>query len=356
MKKVRKGKKCIVKKCHQLQNTYADFLAHCPKTVRILLFVGALILGLTGGVYVYAKYYSVSAREGIAIATGVYFTANYAAEGEDYVESLVDIVYKGGDSSFDFEIRNYENNLLFNTSDVDIPYTIEFWLESEIIDGAIYSVSDGDGGNYTLLTGEENKVTIADQSINGGMAQAKAYTIGIDAPGDSGHVPIPIYVRVRTLEGSLVSRVLTGKVILSTTGRAESYIESQGFVIPEEPEGKTEFERLNSLSALTYEILTVGAVSNSGDSTEEIKLSWDSTVLSIDLFDAAYMSWLEEDSNRKAPTDEGNGWYSITIQAMPYSAENIVFFRGKDYATKATDLETLHTYVKAEKTVTVLSE
>lgn len=339
----------------------ADFLARSPKALRFFISLLVVILGLTGGTYVYAKYYSLSAKEGIAIATGVYFTANYAhdADGE-FVENLVNIGYKGGDASFTLEVRNYENNLLFNTDNVNIPYTIELWLESTPTDGAEYSVSVGEGVNDTkqvLGSDAGNPVEISGQSIDGGSARANNYYISLDALEN--HEAIPIYVRIQTLEGSLINRTLTGKMLLSGSAKTESKIESQGFVIPKEPADVSKFERLNSLSAFTYEVLTVGSVASSG-ATEELKISWDPTVLSIDLFDEAYLEWVE--AQKKAnpdveitgpAVDTDTGRHYIVIDIMPYSAENIVFFRGAEFDTKATDLETLETFIDADKIVTI---
>lgn len=333
------------------------------RTAAIFL---ALLLGLAGGIYVYAKYYSISAKEGIAIATGVYFTANYAAASttemdengnqvqvEAFVESVVDSSYKGGDASFTFEIRNYENNLLFNTSNVDIPYTVEFWLGEEITDGAAYSVKVLEtGASHILIAGEANRITIANQSIDGGAANANKYEISVDAPGDSGHVAIPVYVRAQTLSGSLINRTLTGKMILSSTDRTTSYIETNEFVVPEEVDRNdkaAKFEALEKQAAFTYEIRTAGAVT-SGELTENLVVSWNPNVLQIDLFDEAYLNWL--DKNPTGLKADAEGWYSIEIEAMPYASENIGFFRGIEFATKATDWDILHSNIKVKKVTT----
>lgn len=324
------------------------------------LVMFAMVLGLSGGTYVYAKYYSASAKEGIAIATGVYFTANYAHDVEgEFVESLVNIGYKGGDASFLLEVRNYENNLLFNTTNVSIPYMVEMWLESAALDGAEYSVSIGECVNETkkvLGVGEAGKVTIAGETIDGGAARTNFYYIDLKAPQN--HESIPIYVRIQTLDGSLVNRTLTGKLLLSGSAKIESKIETQGFVIPEEPTELSKFERLLGLSAFTYEILTVGSVASSG-ATEELKIAWDPTVLSIDLFDSAYREWLKTEKAKNpnatitGPYEDDNGWYYITTDIMPYSAENIRFFRGPKFDLKAVDLETLEGFIEAEKIVTI---
>lgn len=355
MKKKKKGANCIKKAFSQMFSVCADFLDLSPKMARFFISLLMIIIGLSGGTFVYAKYYSLSAKEGIAIATGVYFTANYAhdADGE-FVENLVNIGYKGGDASFTLEVRNFENNLLFNTDNVDIPYTVEMWLENAPSDGTKYYINVGNNvsdAKQEVGIGEVNKVTISDQSITGGAARANFYYISLSgAPAD--HVAIPIYVRIQTLEGSLINRTLTGKMLLSGSAKTESKIESQGFVIPEEPAEQAAFERLKSQSAFTYEVLTVGSVASSG-ATEELKISWDPAVLSIDLFDEAYMEWAENTGNTAPLVDLDTGRYYIVIDVMPYSAENISFFRGAEFDTKATDLQTLEEYIEADKFVTI---
>lgn len=340
MEQVQKGENCIKERC---------FFKITAAVLIVCLFAGS-------GIYVWAKYYSVSAREGIAIATGIYFTANYAqkseGEKEEFVENLISAGYKGGDTSFIFKVCNYENNLLFNTDNVTIPYTVEMWLEKEPADGTVYYVSVGENsssGRQRIGGGEAGKVTIADQSISGGAAKANSYYVEVDTPDAEGHTPIPVYVRVKTLDGALISRTLTGKMVLSSRGKAESYIESQGFVIPDTPADKGEFDRLLGLSAFTYEIQTAGSLT--AGITEKLKVSWDPEVLSIDLFDDAYREWLKDTKESGPLTDMDTGWKYITIDFVPYSAEKIVFFRGSSFETKAADMETLKKSVHAEKIV-----
>lgn len=379
-----KGKfeNCIRKACLQFNGMFADLTALFRKIKlpgislwRNALILFALLVGLTGGIYVYAKYYSISAKEGIAIATGVYFKANYAAapiteKDEDgnevqvdaFVESIVD--YSGGNTSFTFEVYNYENNLLFNTSNVDIPYTVEFWLAKEPTDAAKYYVNAGDSKTDDRVQFSTTETRSFSDTVEGGAAVAKKYTISIDA--DTGHAAVPIYVRVQTLTGALINRTLTGKILLTSVGKAESYIESNQFVVPEGTVEGTEFATLQEMSGFTYEIRTAGTVTT-GELTEKIKVSWDPTVLQIDLFDEAYVEWLNgvqiSDNSVKGPFTEtvtvdgvSKEWYYIEIEAMPYASETIGFFRGADFETTFSSMddkenwENLHTNcIKVEK-------
>lgn len=331
---------------------------NCIKNLRVAFILCMVFLALAGSTYVYAKYYSVSSREGIAIATGVYFTANYAAASEKtdsaanvlFPEFVAEGIYTGGSTEFVFEIRNYENNLLFNGSNVTIPYTLEFWLGSSVNDGTEYSVSGKGINKQVLKAGEENKITISGQNIQGGAALSNPYTISITVPPEVNHKPIPIYVRAKTSEGSLINRTLTGKILLGNSESAESFIESNTFTIPGDfgvVTDEEKYKKLQEMSLLIYEIRTAGTVS-SGEVTEKIKIIWNPEVLQIDLYDSAYLKW-QETTGKKTPDIEENGNYSIVIDAMPYAAENIGFFRGVKFAEKATDWTTLHQFIAVEK-------
>ena len=318
-----------------------------------------MVLAVLGsGGYVYAKYFSEAAQYGIAIARGVYFTANYAAESEEFFECNVS--YPGGNYDFDFEVRNYENNLLFNESGVEIPYRVSFWLGETPVD-ASYSVKIKDSAEEQALSvGQENAITFSGQSIAGGAAMANKYTIRIVVQENATHEPIPIYALVQTEEGSSIVKTLRGKMVLSASEASENYIESQGFVVPDEVSGSDaeEFARLQKVSMFTYEIRTVGELAT-GEVTEWLKLSWNPRLLELDLFDEAYLTWLDSDVKKELvdagiamdekglPTDD-SGFQYILLEVMPYSAQTVGFFRGAEFNTIA-DIETLNAAIEAEE-------
>ena len=68
--------------------------------LKIIATVMIFCAVLGGGGYVYAKYFSAAAQWGVAIASGVYLSANYAIENEDFFERVVKTDYAGG---------NYDN-------------------------------------------------------------------------------------------------------------------------------------------------------------------------------------------------------------------------------------------------------
>ncbi len=319
------------------------------------LLIFLLFAGMFGGGYVYAKYYSQSVQNGIAIASGVYFTANYAvasADENDFFESIVKTGYQGADTDFVFEVRNYENNMLFNENTVEIPYSIYFWLEGTTSE-AVYTVEYGEE-LYTLNAGRENQVGFEGHVITGGRAATNKYTIKVDVADGVKHTSVPVYVEVKTDQGAVISSELRGKMIFTTSTQAESYIESQAFATSTNVSTDEEkFGEIQKMAELTYEIKTVGTVTGD-NSTEELKLSWDSTVLEINMFDDAFLEWKgsvgDGDADRDVPyVDIETGWYYITVKVMPYSAESVGFFRGSQFSQKVTDMDTLHAYIEAEK-------
>lgn len=335
------------------------------KTEYLVRFTAVLVLSgiVWAGSFVYAKYFSESARYGVAIASGVYFSANYAAastdaDSEEYFESIVNSNYGGGNYEFTFDVRNYENNILFNESGVTIPYSLSFWL-GETPDSATYTVSWKAGETTqreNLGVGTANKVTIENQSIAGGSASVVEYTIAISGISTgSVHTAVPIYVEVRTDDGAIINKTLRGKMVLNNTAVPVNYIESQEFVISGEySDDAAKFAQIQKQAMLTYEIRTVGEVA-AGDVTEKLKLSWDPTLLEIDLFDEAFVAWqqsnmAEDGSMPQTPSvDTATGWYFITLEVMPYSAQTVNFFRGADYNTKIKDMATLSSAILAEK-------
>ena len=311
--------------CREGKNTHK-----IEKRTMIAVALLVLVVLSCGGGYVYAKYFSHAAQKGIAIASGVYFTANYAVEvdedNEEYFESAVR--YTSGNLDIPFEVRNYENLLLFNESTVTIPYSVSFWVE-ELPSGATYKVT-GDGEAKDLST---TKVTFQDQVIGGGSAITNKYIISINS-GEA-HKTVPIFVEVQTAEGAMVKKTLRGKIVLSATGSSNVFLE-QEFKIPDVEE--------ETLTAFTYEIRTVGDVAT-GDITQKLKLSWNPELLEIDLFDDAFLAWQESEKadNGIMPQKpyEENGNYYIIMDIMPYSSQTITFFRGSQYKSVLGTVENL---------------
>ena len=318
------------------------------RTTIFLLPISMLIV--TIGLFVYAKYYSHDHKSSVAVAGSIYFTSNYAIKSEsenEFFESIVAYGYQGTDYIFEFEVRNYENVMLFNDSSVVIPYSVRFWL-GETTDKATYTVKYNDS-KMTITADKENTAVFTDQIISGGKASANSYTISVDVAVEDGEFePIPIYVEVVTDQGAILSRTLRGKMVFDTTVVAKTYIEAAEFIVYEDVESDEEqFEEIEKMSELIYEIRTVGNVVSNASVTDELKVSWNPDVLELDLYNDAYLEWLDS-TGETGPLEDTNGWKYITIEVMSYSSNIIYFLRGDKYYDCVNSLDDLNQYISVE--------
>ena len=109
MKKVKESNEKIYKKLNKRSK-----LLLAGKIVTAV-FAAAIVLG---GV-MYAKYYAESYQKGIAIASGIYFTSNYAVETneDEYYESLVLTEFTGNGYKFEIVLDIIKVNSDVNIGD-----------------------------------------------------------------------------------------------------------------------------------------------------------------------------------------------------------------------------------------------
>ncbi len=335
------------------------------KTVKLLWILLPLCLLLTGGYYVYAKYLAQSVQRGITIASSIYFTSNYAApsqtDGTDMSDALVSVVSSTDPDgmSYDFavEIRNYENILLFNNSNAQIPYKVEFWLAEDAAAGDNYQVSatvrtqkpDGTFAETTetrSLT-KDNKAVFSNILI-GGEARSDDYNIVVKALSGKA---APIYVRVKTADGALLTELLKGKIMLQTRSDDGEFLKSFGFNVNGDTED-AQFQYLQKQSEFNYKIITGGVSQESGGNTEMVTLYWDPGVYDIDRFSSAWLAW--EKSGKSSPqtisksvltgyTDRdwdkwGDTIYAIIVPVNAYASISVGFFRETYYGSNVTSV------------------
>lgn len=331
------------------------------KIVKKLWFFLPLCLLLSGGYAVYAKYLAQSVQRGITIASSIYFTCNYASPsqtpGDDMTDALVSVVQStdtdGKGYNFTVEIRNYENILLFNSRTAQIPYTVEFWLADAGGTGDTYQATakvktkntDGilEETTETKTITQDNPASF-NNILTGGQALSDGYEIKVTAPSGK---TVPIYVRVKTADGALLTERLKGKIMLQTRSDAGKFLKSFGF----NTNGDTpdeQFKYLQKQSEFSYKITTGGVSQEDGGNTEMVTLYWDGAVYDIDRFSSAWLAW--EKSGKKAPktvekatligyTDrDWTQWsdkiYAITVPVNAYASINIGFFRETEYDEK----------------------
>lgn len=348
------------------------------KIVKKLWFFLPLCLLLSGGYAVYAKYLSQSVQRGITIASSIYFTCNYASPSQipedDMTDALVSVAQStdtdGKEYNFTVEIRNYENILLYNSSTAQIPYTVEFWLADAGTAGDTYQATakvktkNADG---ILEETMETKTITQDNPasfnniLTGGQALSDGYEIKVTAPSGKA---VPIYVRVKTENGALLTERLKGKIMLQTRSDAGKFLKSFGFNTngdtPEE-----QFEYLQKQSEFSYKITTGGVSQEDGGNTEMVTLYWDGTVYDIDRFSSAWLAWKESGKSvphtvTKADLTRYTDWdwtewrdtdtiYAITVPVNAYASINIGFFRETGYDSRVTSAKAQQNFVYVVK-------
>lgn len=348
------------------------------KIVKKLWFFLPLCLLLSGGYAVYAKYLSQSVQRGITIASSIYFTCNYASPSQtledDMTDALVSVAQStdtdGKEYNFTVEIRNYENILLYNNSTAQIPYTVEFWLADAGTAGDTYQATakvktkKADG---TFEETTETKTITQDNPasfnniLTGGQALSDGYEIKVTAPSGKA---VPIYVRVKTADGALLTELLKGKIMLQTRSDAGKFLKSFGFNTNGDTP-KEQFEYLQKQSEFNYKITTGGVSQEDGGNTEMVTLYWNGTVYDIDRFSSAWLAW--EKSGKKVPKtvtkadltrytdwdwtdwDDTDPIYAITVPVNAYASINIGFFRETEYNTRVTSAEAQQNFVYVVK-------
>ncbi len=335
------------------------------KIVKKLWFFLPLCLLLSGGYAVYAKYLSQSVQRGITIASSIYFTCNYASPSQtpedDMTDALVSVDQStdtdGKEYNFTVEIRNYENILLFNSSTAQIPYTVEFWLADAGTAGDTYQATAKVKTETKTIT-QDNPASF-NNILTGGQALSDGYEIKVTAPSGKA---VPIYVRVKTADGALLTERLKGKIMLQTRSDAGKFLKSFGFNTngdtPEE-----QFQYLQKQSEFNYKITTGGVSQEDGGNTEMVTLYWDGTVYDIDRFSSAWLAWKK--SGKPVPktvakatltgyadrdwTQWSDTIYAITVPVNAYASINIGFFRETEYNTRVKSAEAQQNFVYVVK-------
>lgn len=344
------------------------------------MFLLPLCALLSCGWYVYAKYLAQGVQKGVALASSIYFTSNHAAPSgsgsDDMTDALVSVAESsdGGGKNYNFnvEIRNYENILLYNSSNAKIPYTVSFKLATTPAAGDKYlvtaSVKKETGSRIETVTGEAQALSANDwvtfeNELLGGEALSDDYQIQVTSSAGN---PVPIYVQAKTKDGALLTEHLKGKIMLQAGTDSGDFLKTFGFSVPSDGTDAEKFAALQKQSEFTYKITTGGIGADAGADADVVTLYWDSAVYDIDRFSNAYLAW--EKSGNTGPKEIAisglpavspgepewwQGWtgpaHCITIKMSAYASVNIGFFRGTEYGIKVTNVDSQQEYVHVEK-------
>lgn len=295
----------------------------------VVLSVFLLILAGLASRFVIARYYAYKAEKGISVASAFYFNSDklvkpaggvYATQAavqslnpDNFSVTVNQDKWTGGDCLFTVEIRNYDNNLLYNETNLNLDYVIYFRLVGTP-KGATYKVQ---GGQWT--TDQELKTNGACVSttghLDGGSPQSEVYRIHINTIGT----------------GSQYDNLTAAKVLVAAYPTSPDYI-------------KTDAEHLQEhflcgvfQGVLTAANMTIESSHFKVQSTNAYKTNWKNAV--IDQSGLIYTVRTGGD----ALIDEQNSikqeacikWRSDYLQVSKYEIEN----RVKEAGQKAYDKE-----------------
>lgn len=283
-----------------------------------ILFI-FLFLGSSVGIY--GKYYSVKSNKGVTTASGLYFTSNLIKEikeSGEYQDIYNNNSWNGsGTYQFNLQVRNYENQLLYNDENLTISYDITFeLLGSE--DGYQYKVSKNDESAKSLNT--KSSIVYKDVLLGGGQMLANHFTVSVVAPDNASSrftsrgikvtaVPVsPDYMaNAKKLGGILYATTVVGTYQMSYQFEAEASLSD------EEQWTDQDKALLDSYSALPWTLATTGETTSQA---RKVRIEWENTYLQINKFDEYY--------SEKA-IEKGSNY--MIIEVGSYESIPIIFYR-----------------------------
>lgn len=315
--------------------------------VILALAVAAAAGCVLGGIS-YAKYYAYKYRQGISVASGLYFNSNrlYKDRGdttdiagvntEGMMVNVNDEKWAGGNLNFNIEIRNYDNNLLYNDENLNVKYEICFMLVDNPV-GAVYSVKDIDGTvkqlsqkgqvvkfNSGYLTGgslarDEYQLTLSlmdKDTYNGARVLVVAYPTAPDylyAPADQQHRLVGLFQGVYS--------------------ETEMQVESCGFLVQEDTDydESSWHDKAEDLSGLIFNVKTMGDVAADENNAvkQEAVVKWNSDYLSISQYDEYFLE--AEAGDIETKQENGHNWTYMKIKVLPYTSVNLTFYKTQDF-------------------------
>lgn len=312
---------------------------------------------------VFAKYYAARYNKGIAIASNLYFNSDRLMKTvgitdlDEILNNEEDInkinVYTNSNSwasgplLLSFSIRNYDNNILFNDSDLDIGYRIKFVLLDEPI-GATYSVENS-GVDLGELKEKNSKIEV-DGMIKGGSMVADMYSIRINMTDTELYKAARVLVLAYPISPDYVARPedknheyrLLG-IFQGQPTDAEISIENARFKIQEADgySATTWKGKVADLSGYIYNVKTAGDVvlDNNTATKQQARIIWDNRYVTIDKYDENYQYALEHDSVEGLAEEEkyvkkDGDKTSMVIMILPYTSIDFTFYKTENFATK----------------------
>lgn len=348
----------------------------------VLILAGCLILA-GASFTVYSKYYKTRYEKGMAIASGFYFSSNYMyeEEGLNDIEDIEELTRRSGGKlvhedlvnrlmvavsnkpwaagnsyTFDVEVRNHINQLLYNDQELNVAYMVEFVLLDEP-DGADYSVgktvNGADVGNdIPLNDGNTIKKAGFQGTLEGGRLTWENYVLrvrlGSGQTADS-YKPARVLMMAYPVEPAFLedTKKIAG-IIKAEYNITEMEITDQKFTIEDELKEDSWQEQVKKESALVYQLKTTGNyfVQETDNMMQKIRIKWNPNIFSLNKNDR-YLNHAE--GTRLVEYDGDAG--VMVIETAPYSSIKFVFFKKEDFDAEIQSmmLDEFKNTIQAEK-------
>ena len=327
------------------------------KIKKLLISFLVLAVCIVTGTVV-AKYYSSKYRPGIAVASGFYFNSNRLLKVPGDTRDITAInttgmmvnvngdKWSGGNLYFDIEIRNYDNNLLFNDSNLNVGYEICFYLLGEPV-GATYYAQDIDGTEKMLSA--DHVVKFNNGYLPGGTLSKDSYRIRINLTNGNIYEPVKVLVVAYPTSPDYLANTQNQEqrlVGLFEGVYSETYmqVEDAYFLVEDDTDynDSSWSDKVEDLSGLIFNIKTKGDVVTDENNAvkQEAIVRWQSNYIEISEYDEYYIAAKERQAAISAgeedyiwtETDEaGNVWTYMKIEILPYTNVNITFYKTEQF-------------------------
>ena len=326
------------------------------KTVRYRILAAAAVVLLAGISFtVFAKYYKTGYNHGMAIASGFYFSSNYMTSvdeirgksmeeiGKNYRDSIMisgnPTSWKGTDAyNFYVEVRNYDNQLLYNDMDLNVEYTVSFMLLDEPR-GASYTVSDGTDTKALGWSGGRGSVVTFQGTLSGGMLSADTYTLSVAMQDETRYAPADVLMVAYPTGPSYLTgtKSIAGVIGADYEGKEFRIEPGTGFVIARTASYEKDWQaEIKAESGYAYQLITSGNYTGGTAARRKIRLKWRDDLYKINAFGTYYLEIqekIQKDPSQKdillgTETDAaGKTWKVMEVEVLPYASLKFVFFR-----------------------------
>lgn len=311
------------------------------------------------------KYYAARYNKGIAVASNLYFNSdklskstgitdiNTILNDNDTLNKINVFTNSGswssGDLLLSFNIRNYDNNILYNEKNLNIGYKIHFVLLDEPV-GAEYSIVGSDNVSHPLVS-KGDKVELEGTTI-GGSLYADIYGIHLRMTSKADYKAARVLVLAYPVSPDYVYRNVNDNQEYRLLGIFQGHptdmqisIENACFKVQDDNgyNDSTWKEKVKDLSGYIYNIKTAGDVvldSNTATKQQAV-VTWDNRYLTIDLYDENYQYALEHDkaiinddnpnNDRDTFIKKDGNYTSMTIMVLPYTSIDITYYKTENF-------------------------